>query len=45
MKDTEKIVDQKPELLPTITIKTDKGKSMDVSEFLMAIDKLKVRIS
>ena len=40
-----KIVDQKPELLPTITIKTDKGKSMDVSEFLMAIDKLKVRIS
>jgi hypothetical protein len=39
------IVDRKPEMLPNITIKTDKGKSMDVSEFLMAIDKLKVRIS
>ena len=39
------IVDKQPDLLPHITIKTDKGKSMDVAEFLTSIDKLKVRIN
>ena len=39
------IVTNKPELLPNITIKTDKGTSMDIEEFLKAINKLKVRIN
>ena len=39
------IVDRQPELLPHITIKTDRGKSLDVAEFLKAIDKLQVRIN
>jgi len=39
------IVEKQPELLPTITIKSASGKTMNVSEFLMAIDKLKVRIN
>ena len=38
------VVDKRPELLTTIEIKTDKGKTLTVSEFLQNIDKLQVRI-
>ena len=34
------IVDRQPELLPHITIKTDKGKSLDVAEFLINMKKI-----
>jgi hypothetical protein len=37
-----KMVDRSPELLPSVTIKTDQGKSLSVEEFLTAIQKLKV---
>jgi hypothetical protein len=37
-----KMVDKSPELLPSVTIKTDQGKSLSVEEFLTAIQKLKV---
>ena len=37
------IVDSQPEILPHITIKTDRGNVLSVSEFLDKIKKLKVR--
>ena len=37
-----KMVDQSPELLPDLTIKTDQGKSLSVEQFLTDIQKLKV---
>jgi hypothetical protein len=40
-----KIVDKKPEILPDIIIKTDKGKELTVEQFLTQIQKLKVRIN
>jgi hypothetical protein len=39
------IVDTNPELLPDITIKTDKGKELSVEQFLTDIKGLKVRIN
>tara|TARA_R110001592_G_scaffold306200_1_gene579109 strand:- start:541 stop:786 length:246 start_codon:yes stop_codon:yes gene_type:complete len=38
-----KIVDKKPEILPDVRIKTDKGKELTVEQFLTQIQKLKVR--
>lgn len=38
-----KLVDKQPELLESITIKTDKNKCITVAEFLSDIGKLKVR--
>ena len=37
------IVNKQPELLPHITIKTDKGNSISVEQFLTQIKGLKVR--
>tara|TARA_B110000858_G_C17796409_1_gene472652 strand:+ start:1494 stop:1739 length:246 start_codon:yes stop_codon:yes gene_type:complete len=37
------IVDKQPEILPHITIKTDKGQSISVEQFLTQIKGLKVR--
>ena len=37
-----KIVNNRPELLPSITIKTDKGKTLSIEEFLTDIKSLKV---
>ena len=39
------IVDTKPEILPDITIKTEKGNKLSVEEFLTEIKGLKVRIN
>jgi len=39
------IVDSQPEILPHITIKTDKGKNLSVEQFLTEIKKLKVRVN
>jgi len=39
------MVDNKPEMLPDVKIKTDKGKTLTVEEFLTQIKGLKVRIS
>tara|TARA_R110000737_G_scaffold14994_1_gene31254 strand:+ start:256 stop:486 length:231 start_codon:yes stop_codon:yes gene_type:complete len=39
------IVDNKPEILPHITIKTDKGNSLSVEQFLTQIKGLKVRVN
>ena len=39
------IVDTKPEILPDITIKTEKGNSLTVEQFLTEIKGLKVRIN
>ena len=39
------MVDNKPEILPDVKIKTDKGKTLTVEEFLTQIKGLKVRIS
>jgi hypothetical protein len=38
------VVDKRPELLTTIEIKTDMGKTLTISEFLQNIDKLQVRV-
>ena len=38
------VVDKRPELLTTIEIKTDKGETLKIDEFLKSIDKLQVRI-
>ena len=37
-----KMVDRSPELLPTVTIKSDQGKSLTVEQFLTDIQSLKV---
>jgi len=37
------MVDKNPEMLPDVTIKTDKGKTITVEEFLTQIKGLKVR--
>jgi hypothetical protein len=37
-----KMVDRSPELLPSVTIKTDMGKSLTVEQFLTDIQTLKV---
>jgi len=39
------MVDKNPEMLPDVTIKTDKGKTITVEEFLTQIKGLKVRSS
>ena len=39
------MVDNKPEMLPDVKIKTDKGKTLTVEEFLTQIKGLKVRIN
>jgi len=39
------MVDSKPEMLPDVKIKTDKGKTLTVEEFLTQIKGLKVRIN
>jgi hypothetical protein len=39
------IVDKTPEVLPDIKIKTEKGKTLTVEEFLTEIKKLKVRVN
>ena len=39
------MVDKQPEILPHITIKTDKGDSISVEQFLTQIKGLKVRTS
>ena len=38
------MVDKTPELLPLVRIKTDKGRSLEVIDFLEEIKKLKVRM-
>ena len=38
------MVDKTPELLSLVKIKTDKGKELDVLEFLEEIKKLKVKV-
>jgi hypothetical protein len=40
-----KLVDQQPELLPQVTIKTDKNETLTIEEFLTRIQKLKIRIN
>tara|TARA_R100001015_G_C4635178_1_gene203880 strand:- start:1856 stop:2101 length:246 start_codon:yes stop_codon:yes gene_type:complete len=40
-----KMVDSKPEMLPDVKIKTDKGKTLTVEEFLTEIKGLKVRVN
>ena len=37
-----KMVDRSPELLPSVTIKTDQGKTLSVEQFLTDIQGLKV---
>jgi hypothetical protein len=39
------MVDKKPELLPDVKIKTDKGNIITVEEFLTEIKGLKVRVN
>ena len=39
------MVDSRPELLPDVKIKTDKGKILTVEEFLTQIKGLKVRVN
>ena len=39
------MVDKQPDILPHITIRTDKGNSLSVEEFLTEIKELKVRIN
>ena len=39
------MVDNKPEMLPDVKIKTDKGKTLTVEEFLTQIKGLKVRVN
>jgi len=39
------MVDTQPEILPHITIRTDKGNSLSVEQFLTEIKELKVRIN
>jgi len=39
------IVDKQPEILPHITIRTDKGDSLSVEQFLTEIKGLKVRVN
>ena len=39
------MVDTKPEILPHITIRTDKGDSLSVEQFLTEIEGLKVRVN
>lgn len=38
-----KMVDQKPEMLEAVTIKTEKGESISVEQFLESIQNLSVR--
>ena len=38
-----KMVDQAPEMLETVTIKTEKGESISVEQFLERIQNLSVR--
>lgn len=37
-----KLVDKQPEMLPSVTIKTDTGKTISIDEFLTDIGKLKI---
>jgi hypothetical protein len=39
------MVDKSPELLEIVQIKTDKGKTITIEEFLDSIKRLKVRIN
>ena len=39
------MVDKQPEILPHITIRTDKGDSLSVEQFLTEIKGLKVRVN
>jgi len=39
------MVDKQPEILPHITIRTDKGNSLSVEQFLTEIKGLKVRVN
>ena len=39
------MVDKQPEVLPDVKIKTDKGKTLTVEEFLTQIKGLKVRVN
>ena len=39
------MVDNKPEILPSVKIKTDKGNEISVEQFLTEIKGLKVRIN
>ena len=38
------MVDQTPELLPLVKIRTDKGRQLEVLEFLDEIKKLKIKV-
>ena len=40
-----KMVDRQPEILPDVKIKTEKGKTLTVEEFLTEIKGLKVRVN
>ena len=39
------MVDKNPDMLPDVSIKTDKGKTLSVEEFLTQIKGLKVRVN
>lgn len=39
------MVDKNPDMLPDVSIKTDKGKTLSVEEFLAQIKGLKVRVN
>jgi len=40
-----KMVDKQPEILPEIKIKTDKGHTITVEQFLTEIKELKIRVN
>jgi len=39
------MVDKNPDMLPDVSIKTDKGKTLSVEEFLTQIKGLKIRVN
>jgi len=45
LKTLMKMVDKQPEILPDVRIKTDKGNTLTVEEFLTEIKGLKVRVN
>jgi hypothetical protein len=45
LKTLMKMVDRQPEILPDVKIKTEKGKTLTVEEFLTEIKGLKVRVN
>ena len=45
LKTLMKMVDRQPEILPDVKIKTEKGKTLTVDEFLTEIKGLKVRVN